>query len=135
MRDDTVKNYEKWLGPWVTWLEAKAHDGQLVINKHVLKSHLDQRFKGGQSSSYMRVGNQIADFVSRYLPDRIEVIDPGELRRKTENVQMPQLLLDKLIELCLAKGFEESKQQQDALSTQQHSKFLGKYQVFKAFLL
>ena len=110
LRADTVKNYEHWLGPWVRWLEDKAHDGHFVINKHVLKAYLDQRFKGGKGSSYQRVGNQIADFVSRYLPDRIEVIDPGELRRKMENVQMPQLLLDKLVKLCLDKLEEQSGQ-------------------------
>ena len=49
------------------------------------------------------MGNQIADFVSRYLPERIEVLDPTELRRKTENVQMPEPLLNKLVKLCLDK--------------------------------
>ena len=108
LRPDTITNYENWLRPWVAWLQAKAHDGQLVINKHVLKVYLMQRYKGGTSSSYLRVGNQIADFVSRYQAKRIEVDDPDELRRKTENVQMPEPLLNKLVKLCLDKLEEQS---------------------------
>ena len=56
------------------------------------------------------MGNQIADFVSRYLLERLEVLDPTELRRKTENVQMPEKLLSKLIKLCLDKLEEQSEQ-------------------------
>ena len=56
----------------------------------------------------MRVGNQIADFVSRYLPERLEVLDPTELKRKVENVQMPEQLLNKLIKLCRDKLEEQS---------------------------
>ena len=78
----------------------------------------------------MRVGNQIADFVSRFLPDRIEVLDPSEFQRKTENVQMPQRLLDKLVKLCLDKLEEQSGQQTTQLLLQQRSKYLGKCSFF-----
>ena len=58
------------------------------------------------------------------------MIDPGELRRKMENVQMPQLLLDKLVKLCLDKLEEQSGQQTTQLLLQHRSKYLGKCSFF-----
>ena len=58
------------------------------------------------------------------------MIDPGELRRKMENVQMPQRLLDKLVKLCLDKLEEQSGQQTTQLLLQQGSKYLGKCSFF-----
>ena len=119
----------------MAWLQERAHDGHLVINKHVLKVYLMQRYKGGTSSSYLRVGNQIADFVSRYQAKRIEVDDPDELRRKTENVQMPEPLLNKLVKLCTDKVEELSAQQRSELLMQQRSKYFGKCSFFLVALV
>ena len=61
----TVKNYETWLRPWVMWLEENAGHGRLIVDAQVIKMYLDQRYLGQELSSYMRVGKQIASFVSR----------------------------------------------------------------------
>ena len=60
----TVKNYETWLRPWVMWLEENAGRGRLIVDAQVIKMYLDQRYRSHELSSYMRVGKQIASFVS-----------------------------------------------------------------------
>ena len=90
LKEVTVKNYETWLRPWVTWLKDKASSGQLHIDAHVLKTYLDMRYLDKEFSSYMRVGNQIASFINRYLTSKVEVIRPLAFHKKFENVQMPQ---------------------------------------------
>ena len=52
----TIKNYETWLRPWVTWLEENAGRGRLIVDAQVIKMYLDQRYLGQELSSYMRVG-------------------------------------------------------------------------------
>ena len=100
MRPVTVKNYERWLQPWVAWLEAKAEGGRRHVDAQLLKSYLDSRFAGKARTSYMRVGGQLADFTSRYLVSKLEVIKPVAIRRADENVQMPPRTLKKLISVC-----------------------------------
>ena len=77
----TVKNYETWLRPWVTWLTTKAGTGPLHVDAHVLKTYLDTRYRGKQFSSYMRVGKQIADFINRFLINKVDVIRPLALQK------------------------------------------------------
>ena len=77
----TVKNYETWLRPWVIWLMAKAGTGPLHVDAHVLKTYLDARYRGKEFSSYMRVGKQIADFINRFLINKVDVIRPLALQK------------------------------------------------------
>ena len=45
----------------------------------------------------MRVGNQIAAFVNRYLQDKVEVLKPVHFKRAKDNIQMPLATLKKLM--------------------------------------
>ena len=88
-KEVTVKNYETWLWPWVRWLEENSRTGYLHVTAQVVKAYLDHKYLTKEFSSYMRVGIQIADFVNRYLVEKIKVIKPLSHKKKTENVQMP----------------------------------------------
>ena len=70
------------------------------MTDHVLKTYLDERYRSGEYESYMRVGNQIATFLNRYLADKVRVIPPLSYKRNKENVQMPLRTLRKLIIEC-----------------------------------
>ena len=59
----------------------------------MLKAYLDERYRGQELQSYMRVGKQIAEFVNRYVVEKVEVKKPLGFRKITDNVQMPERLL------------------------------------------
>ena len=47
MKTVTVKNYETWLRPWVTWVTERVGVGPLHIDAHVVKVYLDSRYRDG----------------------------------------------------------------------------------------
>ena len=122
----TVRNYETWLRPWVTWLKEKAGTGQLQVDAHVLKTYLDSRYRDKEFSSYMRVGRQIAGFVNRHLSKKVDVIMPLAFNRKLENVQMPQGTLKKLIMLCKRQVSALRDDPGTVQVRQRYAKYLGK---------
>ena len=63
----TNDNYEKWLRPWVTWLQENSNGRVMPVDAQLLKIYLDRRYLGGTYETYDRVGKQIATFVNRHL--------------------------------------------------------------------
>ena len=126
MRDATLRNYESWLRPFVRWLDDGVRQGRLDVTDHVLKTYLDERYRSGEYESYMRVGNQIATFLNRYLADKVRVIPPLSYKRNKENVQMPLRTLRKLIIECKKNLTALRKKPRTNLVIQQTTKYLGK---------
>ena len=126
MRDDTLRNYESWLRPFVRWLNDNARQGRLDVNNHVVQTYLEERYRSGTSTSYMRVGNQIASFVNRYLTEKVRVIPPLGYKQNNENVQMPASTLRKLKADCMENLRSLKTKPRTKQVIQQTTKYLGK---------
>ena len=86
LKEKTIKNYKVYLEPWVRWLDERFKNGPVVINTMLLKSYLEMKFGKKEYGTYMRIGRQIADFMSRHLNTPIILVKSVSHKKDTENV-------------------------------------------------
>ena len=67
-----------------------------MVTNLLVKRYLEEKFRTKRSSSYMRIGKQIVDFLQRFINSQFKVIRSVSHKIDTENVQMPESSMVKL---------------------------------------
>ena len=71
---DTLRNYESYLRPFVSWLMKRSQHSPTIVTSQLVKTYMDQEYRLCEKDSYDRYQRQIIDFVNQFLDAKIHAV-------------------------------------------------------------